>query len=82
MAWLMARHIKKGKEKVNFSEFGSYAGRKQISKLKEIANQIKDDEMPIFSYKMMHKTASLTNEEKRLIIDWMIKTAGSLSANN
>ena len=78
----MARHIKNGKEELNFSEFGSYTSRRQISKLKGIANQIKDNEMPIWSYKMMHKKANLTKEEKVLIIDWMNNKADSLSANN
>jgi hypothetical protein len=82
MAWLMASHIKNGKAKLNFSDFGSNSNRKQISKLKGIANQIKDDEMPISSYKAMHKKANLTKEEKVLIIDWMNKTADSLSASN
>ncbi len=82
MAWVMARHIKNGKDKLNFSDFGSYTSRRQISKLKGIANQIKDDEMPIASYKWMHKKASLTKEEKLLIMDWMNKSADSLSIEN
>jgi hypothetical protein len=82
MAWMMKRHIDNGKEKLNFSEFGSYSSRRQISKLKGIANQIKDDEMPISSYKAMHKKANLTKEEKSLVMDWMNKTADSLSTEN
>lgn len=82
MAWIMANDIKNGKAKLNFSEFGSYTNRRQVSKLKEIANQIKDDEMPIASYKMMHKNARLSKEEKSLIINWMNKTADSLSTNH
>ena len=82
MAWMMARHIKNGKEKLNFSEFGSYSSRRQISKLKGIANQIKDDEMPLSSYKLMHSKASITNEEKDLLINWFNKTADILSAAN
>ena len=82
VAWMLARHIKNGKEKLNFSDFGSNTTRKQISKLKGIANQIKDDEMPIVSYKAMHTKANLTKEEKILIMDWMNKTADSLSAGN
>lgn len=82
MAWMMARHINNGKDKLNFSDFGSYTSRRQISKLKGIANQIKDDEMPLSSYKWMHKNARLSKEQKNLIIDWMNKTADSLSANN
>ncbi len=82
MAWIMARHISNGKEKLNFSDFGSNTNRKQISKLKEIANQIKDNEMPITSYKFMHKNAVLSQEEKTLLINWMQATADSLSVNN
>lgn len=82
IAWLMKSHIDSGKVKLNFSEFGSYSSRRQISKLKGIANQIKDDEMPISSYKAMHTKANLTKEEKSLIIQWMNKTADSLSAIN
>lgn len=82
MAWMMARHIKNGKDKLNFSDFGSYTSRRQISKLKGVANQIKDDEMPLSSYKMMHKNARLSKEQKDLIMDWMNKTADSLSVKN
>ncbi len=80
VAWMMARHISNGKEKLNFSDFGSYSSRRQISKLKDIANQIKTDEMPIGSYKLMHKNARLSQIEKKLIMDWMNTTADSLSA--
>ena len=82
MAWIMKRHIDNGKEKLNFSEFGNYSSRRQISKLKGIANQIKDDEMPISSYKAMHTKANLTKDDKNLIIDWMNKIVDSLSASN
>ena len=82
VAWIMANHIKKGKAKLNFSEFGSNSTRKQISKLKEIFDQIKDDEMPLSSYKVMHKDARLSQSEKDLLMNWMNKTADSLSANN
>ena len=82
VGWIQASHIKEGKEQLNFSVFGSYPIRRQISKLKGIANQITDDAMPISSYKMMHRNANLNKEDKALIVGWMNKTADSLSANN
>ncbi len=81
MAWMMARHIKNGKAKLNFSDFGSNSTRKQISKLKGISNQIKDEEMPLFSYKLMHGNARLSQDEKTLVMNWMQQTADSLSNN-
>jgi activator of HSP90 ATPase len=82
MAWMMKRHIDNGKEKLNFSEFGSISSRRQISKLKGIANQIKNDEMPLASYKILHSNAKLSRGQKKIVIDWISKTADSLSTIN
>ncbi|MEO6407019.1 MAG: heme-binding domain-containing protein [Ferruginibacter sp.] len=81
MAWMLANHIKKGKEVLNFGEFGLLGKHRQISKLKAIASQVKDNEMPIASYKWMHKKARLSAAEKMLVISWMNQIADSLSAN-
>ncbi|MFA5820031.1 MAG: heme-binding domain-containing protein [Bacteroidales bacterium] len=82
MDWLMAKHIIKGKEALNFSEFGSYSPRRQLSKLNGIANSIKDDIMPLSSYKLMHKNAQLSTNEKALFINWAQQSKDSLSAKN
>ena len=82
VGWFMARHIKQGKEELNFSEFGNYSSRRQSSKLNEIANMVKDNIMPLPSYKLMHKDASLSSHEKALIINWAQQLKDSLSAKN
>ena len=82
VGWMMARHIKEGKEELNFSEFGSYASRRQLSKLKAIGNSIMDDDMPLASYTFIHKNARLTKEEKARIIDWARITRDSLAFKN
>ncbi len=79
MGWLLNRHITQGKAALNFSGFGSYSQRRQSSKLSGIANSIKDDTMPLWSYKLMHKKARLTKDEKRLIIAWARQSTDSLS---
>lgn len=78
MGWLLANHIMDGKKELNFSEFGTYSDRRQLSKLKSIASQVKDDEMPLASYTMLHKNARLTKEQKALIIDWALNAKDSL----
>lgn len=76
--WMMARHINNGKAKLNFTLFGSNSQRKQISKLKEMVNQLKDDEMPLSSYKLMHSKARLSHQEITLLTGWLTATADSL----
>jgi hypothetical protein len=82
IGWLMATHIKQGKEELNFSEFGSYSPRRQLSKLNGIANSIKDDIMPLYFYRLMHKNAQLSTNEKMLVINWAQHSKDSLSAKN
>ena len=82
MGWLMAYHIKKAKSKLNFSDFGSYSQRRQLSKLDGIANSIRDDIMPLSSYKLMHKNAKLSTYEKALLINWVQRARDSLSVKN
>lgn len=77
---MMDAHVKEGKEEINFSEFGSYSTRSQISKLKGLANSVKDDIMPLTSYRLMHKSANLSEAEKNLIINWALQTSDSLTA--
>jgi hypothetical protein len=79
---LMESHIKNGKKDLNFSEFGNYSNRKQISKLEAISKQIKSNEMPLSSYTFIHKNAILSSSQKQEVINWIQKTADSLSIEN
>ncbi|MGV3706476.1 MAG: heme-binding domain-containing protein [Arcticibacter sp.] len=78
-AWWLASHISKGKDELNFNEFGNYSSRKKQSKLKAIASSIKDVTMPISSYTLIHRNAKLSRTEQELILDWVEKTKDSLS---
>jgi hypothetical protein len=81
VGWLMAHHIKQAKSQLNFSEFGNYSQRRQLSKLDGIANSIKDDIMPLKSYKIMHKSAQLSTDEKSILINWAQLSADILMRN-
>lgn len=82
MGWLLAEHIKDGKADLNFNEFDSYSKRRQLSKLKAIGSSVKEGTMPLSSYTLLHQDAKLSKEEKKLVIDWAIKTRDSLDAKN
>lgn len=81
IGWMLNNHIKDGKKELNFSEFGSYSRRRQLSKLKSIVSQVKGDEMPLASYAMLHRKARLTKEQKALITDWTQNAKDSLEQN-
>ena len=78
--WWLAGHIKEAKGDLNFSEFGGYEQRKQISKLDGVAAVVEEDIMPLRSYKLMHKNARLSQDEKNMLIDWTRQSIDNLSA--
>src|SRR5690554_5237278 len=69
--WLLENHINKGKEELNLSEFGSYSGRRQQSKLTSMISQIEDDKMPLASYTFIHRDARLSKEKKKTLLDYL-----------
>ncbi len=81
-AWFLNKHIVNGKAELNFDEFGSYSRRRQLSKLKSIASQVKDGDMPLTSYTLLHGESKLSEVEKVLILNWTFKTANILSVRN
>ena len=79
--WIMARHIRNGKDNLNFSDFGSYSQRKQANKLRAIETSIKEGSMPLPAYTIMHTDAKLSAEDNKLITDWASVAKDSLSKN-
>ena len=79
IGWLLNNHIQAGKKQLNFNDFGLLPKRRQASKLKSIANQIKDEAMPLPAYTMLHKNAILAKDKKDLIINWANTLNDSLS---
>ena len=82
IAWMMANDIKEGKQNLNFSEFGTYSIRKQANKLRAIAKSINDGSMPISAYTIMHTDAKLSEENKKMITEWVSKTRDSMNTKN
>lgn len=67
--WLN-NHINEGKEELNFSEFNSYENKKARKKMEKVISSQEKGWMPLSSYTLIHKDATLTSTEKTIIIDW------------
>jgi hypothetical protein len=78
VAWFLEDHINEGKDELNFNEWAEYSDRRKNSKLRSIISQIEEDKMPLDSYTLIHKDAILSDEDKRVIIDYMTALKDSL----
>jgi hypothetical protein len=72
VAWWLSNHIVEGKREINFSEFANYRIGRQYKKMDEIIKQVKEDEMPLSSYTLIHRNAVLNSGQKLTINNWAI----------
>lgn len=78
--WWLNNHIKDGKRHLNFSDFGSYSIARQYKKLDECNEEVKEGEMPLGSYTIIHKNAILTEAEKLVLANWATAIRDSIKA--
>lgn len=80
VAFWLADHVNEGKREFNFNEFAGYRIAKQNHKLEEVIEQIKEGEMPLYSYTLIHRDAKLTDAEKATLINWCQNIMDTLKA--
>lgn len=74
VAWWLDHHIEEGKGELNFDEFMTYKPRKAHHKLEEVNEMVKEGEMPLESYTLVHRDAKLTPEQKLVLAEWTVAT--------
>ncbi|MEB8329550.1 heme-binding domain-containing protein [Flavobacteriaceae bacterium KMM 6897] len=73
VAWFLEDHVQHGKEELNFNEWADLSSRRKNSKLKSILSQIEDGEMPLWPYTLVHREAKLSEDEKKIVLEWVSK---------
>ncbi|HXG01327.1 MAG TPA: heme-binding domain-containing protein [Bacteroidota bacterium] len=81
MGWWLNSHITEGKKHLNFSEFGARPLNWQLRKLEEIAEVVREGEMPLPSYLVVHRDAALSSQQKERLISWSDELRQRLSAH-
>lgn len=69
-AWFLQKHIREGKEDLNFSDFQDYSGRMKREKIRSMISQVRDGEMPLQEYLWMHPEAKLSEKETEQLIQF------------
>lgn len=79
-AWWIKDHVDDGKRHLNFNEFAGYRIAKQYHKLEECIEEVKENEMPLESYTLIHQNARLTEEEREQLFTWCNAVRDSIKA--
>lgn len=80
VAWVLNDHIVEGKKELNFSTFTNYDVRRQYKKFKEISKEVKEGDMPMTSYTLLHRDAVLTAGQKLAIQEWAANAMKNMEA--
>lgn len=70
VSWLVARHVEEGREHLNLSEWGAYTPYRAQHKLEEMAEEVKEGEMPLKVYLPAHPEAKLDSDQRERLADW------------
>ena len=57
MSWLVAMDVQEGRTHLNFSEWGRFGPEMARSRLREVCEQVRGGEMPLWYYVPLHPTA-------------------------
>jgi hypothetical protein len=69
VSWWLTRHVTQARAAVNFSSWAGYAPERQRKLLRESCEQVREREMPLSAYVLLHPEGKLTAGEVRAICD-------------
>ncbi len=70
ISWMLADHVKDGRRELSFSTWGDYDERRKGRKLQEICTQVREGEMPPWSYVLLHADAKLVDDDRQVVCRW------------
>jgi len=70
ISWWVNRHVREGRQALNFAEWTTYSARRQRDELESICGVVSNGRMPPASYRVLHPESRLEAEDKKLICAW------------
>ncbi len=70
VSWLVERDVRRGRDHMNLSEWNQYDFTRQEKLLADIASAVKNSEMPVPQYTLIHRDAKLSGAETDLLYGW------------
>jgi hypothetical protein len=70
ISFLIRSDVVRGREHLNLSRWSEYSLARKERSLSEIANQVKDREMPLPQYTLIHRDARLSDADIDAVFRW------------
>lgn len=70
MSWLVERDVRRGRERLNLSRWDQYDFAQRAKLLADVASAVKNREMPLPQYTLVHRDAKLSDSEIDALYAW------------
>ncbi len=81
VSWLLKDDVEEGRKELSFSEFATYSPKKAARKMKETDQQVKEGEMPLWQYRLLHPEAKLSDADRQTLSSWATAEQQRLAAS-
>lgn len=71
ISWLVNSHVKEGKEHLNFDAWSSYNERQKNHIISDLDESVREREMPLALYVVVHPEARISEEDNQKLLDWI-----------
>ena len=71
VSWWIKKHVNDGRGHLNFSVWGEYDEKRKDHKLEEIIDEVKEHEMPLKSYLIVHSESKLDDTQREQLTTWI-----------
>jgi len=70
ISWWIERHVREGRQELNFTEWPMYSVRRRRDELESICGLVSNGRMPPASYRVLHPESRLKTQDKKVICAW------------
>jgi Haem-binding domain len=70
VSWLVERDVSRGRHHMNLSDWQQYTFKQREKLLADIGSEVKNGEMPLSQYTLVHREAKLSDADRNLVYNW------------
>ncbi|HYW96155.1 MAG TPA: heme-binding domain-containing protein, partial [Bacteroidales bacterium] len=79
VSWFLQGHIDEAREHMNFSEWAKYSIDTRKEKMEHASKMVSNRKMPLWSFRIEHPEARLTDQEIKTLANWFDQRRERLS---
>ena len=81
MSFLLVHDVTEGRDELNFSEWSDYDAETEGKQLQHICEEVRDGDMPIQAYALVHPQAKLSSQDVERLCQWTTTARATIAAH-